>query len=133
MTKVVVTGGRYYSDRGAVYWFLDLIDQEYGVSVLIHGDAKGADTLCKEWAEKRGKQAIAYPADWKRHGRYKAGFIRNQTMIDEGKPDLLVAFPGRNGTADMKARSGEAGLTIMEFDNALYQRLQECDCKQQQT
>jgi hypothetical protein len=41
-----------------------------------------------------------YIADWNRLGP-GAGHIRNQRMIDEGKPDAAVAFPGGTGTADM--------------------------------
>ncbi len=35
-------------------------------------------------------------------------------MIDEGKPDLVIAFPGRRGTADMKARALKAGIAVIE-------------------
>jgi hypothetical protein len=41
----------------------------------------------------------AHPADGKKHGR-AAGPIRNQKMPEE-KPELVVAFPGGRGTADM--------------------------------
>lgn len=41
-----------------------------------------------------------------------AGPIRNQRMLDEGKPDLVVAFPGGRGTADMVRRAKAAGVPV---------------------
>jgi hypothetical protein len=72
-----------------------------GVTLLIAGGARGADSLAEEWAK-----AQAIPCDlsasWDGLGR-KAGPIRNQHMLDEGRLDLVVAFPGGSGTADMLA------------------------------
>ena len=45
-----------------------------------------------------------------------AGFVRNQRMIDEGKPDLCVAFPGGDGTADMVKRARAAGIEVLEIN-----------------
>jgi hypothetical protein len=50
-------------------------------------------------------------ADWNTHGR-AAGPIRNQRMLDEVKPELVVAFPGGRGTADMVRRAREAGVNV---------------------
>jgi hypothetical protein len=35
-------------------------------------------------------------------------------MIDEGKPDRAVSFPGGRGTADMVKRIQAAGIKLME-------------------
>jgi len=35
-------------------------------------------------------------------------------MIDDGKPDGVVAFPGGTGTADMIRRAKKAGLKVWE-------------------
>ena len=56
-------------------------------------------------------RAGSYPAQWDVYGR-RAGPIRNQEMIDEGKPDGVVAFPGGKGTADMVRRAEAAGLKV---------------------
>ena len=36
-------------------------------------------------------------------------------MLDEGKPDLVVAFPGGTGTADMIRRAKKAGVEVKEI------------------
>jgi len=33
-------------------------------------------------------------------------------MIDEGKPDLVLAFPGGRGTDDMVRRAEKAGIEV---------------------
>ena len=43
-----------------------------------------------------------------------AGPIRNQAMLDEGRPDLVVAFPGHHGTADIVRRARAAGIKVRQ-------------------
>ena len=115
--KLLVTGGRFWFNRIETDLFLEFIHEHEGITTLIHGDAAGADTLCGEWAIRNNIAVEVYPItkeDWRRLGN-KAGPIRNQQMIDDGKPDMLVAFPGANGTADMKRRAKRHKLEIMEW------------------
>lgn len=81
---------------------------------IISGMATGADTLAVEFAEHFKLKLHKFPADW---ARYKngAGNIRNQQMIDEGKPKLGIAFPGNKGTADMTTRLKFEGIPIKEI------------------
>ena len=43
-----------------------------------------------------------------------AGPERNARMLAEGRPDLVVAFPGGTGTADMVRRAKAAGVRVVE-------------------
>lgn len=110
-----------WNDREATDIFLSLVHQTIGITTLIHGGAKGADTMCGEWAERNGIPIIVFGIDqyqWKRYGP-KAGPRRNQRMLDEGEPDVLLAFYGGRGTEDMKRRAAKAGIPIYdiaEFD-----------------
>lgn len=81
---------------------------------LIHGAAPGADAHAAQWALKNRLTINSWKADWKRHGK-AAGPIRNQQMIDNGKPDLVIAFPGGRGTADMIARAKAASIKLIEI------------------
>jgi hypothetical protein len=51
-------------------------------------------------------------ADWRKYGA-AAGPIRNQRML-EGPPDIVVAFAGGKGTADMVQRARAAGIAVIE-------------------
>ncbi len=80
---------------------------------IIHGGATGADTGADEWAVTNWVPVTEYKADWERYD-YKAGHIRNQQMLVEGKPDIVMAFPGGNGTADMVSRARMAGVKVIK-------------------
>jgi predicted Rossmann-fold nucleotide-binding protein len=56
--------------------------------------------LAKELYEVMHVEHEDYPADWTKHGK-SAGFVRNKQMLEEGKPDVVIAFPGGTGTAMM--------------------------------
>lgn len=79
---------------------------------IISGAAKGADSVAIDWAIVNWIQFCEYPADWDHHGR-AAGFIRNQKMLNEGRPDLVLAFPGGRGTEDMVRRALKAGVKVI--------------------
>lgn len=110
--RVLVYGGRDYAGREALFAELDRIDKANRIEVVVHGAARGADTLGGEWATLRDRVTVAFPARWDVHGK-SAGPLRNQQMIDEGRIDLAVQCPGGRGTADMRARLIKAGIGIV--------------------
>lgn len=113
--RVLVCGGRDYPHREKVWDVLDDLHKDRPITQLIEGAATGADQWARTWAWTEKEITIrSFPADWEAHGR-KAGPLRNQRMIDEGKPDLVVAFPGGRGTADMVRRARAAGVEVREI------------------
>jgi hypothetical protein len=109
--RVLVCGGRDYEVEALLTKRLDKLHDVYHVSVLIEGDARGADQLAGKWAESRNITHLVFPADWKRY-RAAAGPIRNKQKLEEGKPDLVVAFPGDKGTANMVQQALDAGVKV---------------------
>lgn len=110
--RVLICGGRDYNERDVVFDALMSLAAHEDLTI-ISGMARGADTLGADWAILHGMELLKYPADWSTHGK-AAGPIRNQQMLDEGKPDLVLAFPGGRGTDDMKRRAREAGVEVVE-------------------
>lgn len=115
MIRVLVCGGRNYRDRDAVFSALDRVDADRRISEVIQGGAAGADYLGNEWAADRKRIRSTFRAQWAEHGK-AAGPLRNQRMIDVGKPDLVVAFPGGSGTADMVRRAEAAGVKVLRVE-----------------
>ncbi len=109
--KLLVCGGRGYNDYAKVSMALDRAAHVTPIDRLIHGGASGADSLAGQWAESRGVPVDVFQADWKKLGQI-AGPVRNQRMLDEGKPNGVIAFPGGTGTADMCRRATAAGIKI---------------------
>ena len=101
--RLIVCGGRNWNDRSATFHILDRIHAKRPITLIIHGDCRGADRLADEWARSRGIAVEPHPANWDLYGP-GAGPIRNQEMLDAA-PDGVVAFPGGNGTADMISRA----------------------------
>lgn len=99
MFVVLVCGGRDYSDAATLDTTLDDLHQRNRFTHVIHGAASGADSLAGAWARKRGVQEVSCAANWSYFDR-AAGHIRNRAMADLS-PDLVVAFPGGPGTANM--------------------------------
>jgi hypothetical protein len=95
--RIVVTGGRDYADSEFIDVALTELHIRSGIEELAHGAASGADYLCGLWARENAVPVKPYPANWGRYGN-SAGPIRNGFMLDDFKPDAVVAFPGGRGT-----------------------------------
>lgn len=115
--RILVCGGRDFTDKTAVYAALVPYLREYRADLeIVSGMAKGADHFAWLFSHHYDLVCHQFPADWEKHGR-AAGPIRNQQMIDEGQPDLVIAFPGGKGTADMVRRAKAAQIDVIEVPN----------------
>ena len=108
---VLVCGGRDFCNGKMMYRVLD----EIGPRTIIHGAARGADSLAGQYARNREIPCREFPARWRQNGRFNraAGYQRNQRMLDEGNPTLIVAFPGGPGTQDMIRTSRDRGFRVL--------------------
>lgn len=80
---------------------------------IIEGEANGADKMSAEIASVLLPEANIhrYPAEWDKYGR-GAGPVRNKQMLEEGKPDLVIAFhndiQNSKGTKNMLEQAAKA-------------------------
>ena len=107
---VLVCGGREFNDYPAVRALLDGI----APGGIVHGAARGADTLAGRYARDRALPCREFPVDWYPEGKFDRGaaFDRNRRMLLTSRPDLVVAFPGRGGTAHMVQTAREHGYPV---------------------
>lgn len=112
--KVLVCGSRHFNDYATLHREFEAIR---GIPEIIEGEARGADRLAAEWAERKGISVRRFPANWDLHGK-AAGAIRNTQMLEEGKPDLVVAFwDGESrGTKHMIDIAQKAGVSAIVVD-----------------
>lgn len=118
MCRVLICGSRDWVDTGyQIFRFINRLPED---CVVIHGGARGVDSMAGEIATFLGLSVMEFPADWKRYGR-AAGIIRNQQMLDEGRPNTVVYFhedlANSRGTKDMVTRAQRAGLPIIGNPN----------------
>jgi len=114
--RVLVCGGRDYTDGIRIYAALGALRAERGLSYIIHGGARGADSFAGDWAHGFLIPVREFLPDYNRYSPKLAPLMRNQLMLDEGKPDLVVAFPGGSGTADLVRRARKAGVEVMVME-----------------
>lgn len=113
--RILVCGGRDYADQAMVFGVLDMEREAGPINAIIQGECPtGADKLARMWAITRNEHCDGFKPDWHAHGK-AAGPIRNQRMLDEGKPTRVFAFPGGRGTADMIRRAKAAGVPVFQF------------------
>lgn len=136
MTTVLVCGGRNFGDPTLAkkdekikkeYEFimhtLDKLMHQYsdddGMSYknlkIIAGAARGVDSAAIDWAIITWTDYKEYPAQWALFGK-AAGHIRNQQMLTEGQPDLVIAFPGGTGTANMVEIAEKAKVKVIKVE-----------------
>jgi predicted polyphosphate/ATP-dependent NAD kinase len=129
--RVLVCGGRDYDDAPRIYSVLDHYNAATGgFEIVIQGEATGADLIAKAWAVTTGVRTADFPADWttldgvpcivkyRRDGtayNALAGHNRNARMINEGAPNLVIAFPGGRGTRDMIAKAKDSCIPVLEI------------------
>jgi hypothetical protein len=87
--RVLICGSRNWSDYGYIENIMH--ERLKDGDIVIHGAARGADSIAGSIAEEMGLEVIRFPANWKKYGR-SAGPVRNQQMLAEGRPDEVWAF-----------------------------------------
>ncbi len=112
--RVLVCGGRDFTNSDMVYYYLDYYHKNFMFDVVIEGDAKGVDRMAGYWARKNKIDLKIFKAQWDLYGK-SAGYKRNQQMLDEGKPDLVIAFRGGKGTTMMVNLAKQAGVEVIEI------------------
>lgn len=89
--RVLITGARSWSAIEPIRRELASLPSGAIIIILIHGYARGADRLAHEIADELKLEIRPCPADWERYGK-AAGIIRNRRMLEEDKPDIVIAF-----------------------------------------
>lgn len=113
--RVLICGSRDWRDERAIYEWVRLHVPPN--STVIHGAARGADTMAGNAAAAWGHEVVVFRADWITYG-LSAGFKRNQQMLDEGKPNLVVYFTddldASHGTRHMVFISRRANIPVRD-------------------
>ena len=108
--RIIVCGGRNYTDRRRVREVLMEYWSEATPPTIVHGGSRGADLLAAHVAMREGVWVEAHPANWVTYGKH-AGPLRNERMATLGAV-LCIAFPGGDGTEDMVRRAESHGIPV---------------------
>lgn len=115
---ILVCGSRTFSDYDLldkVLSSLILGKSSWAMYRIIDGACTtGADDMAYRWRREHGVFGRRYPADWEAYGK-RAGFMRNKEMLEEGEPDLVLAFFDDSpcvGTHMMCTLAEDAGVEV---------------------
>lgn len=118
MDAILVTGSRGWCDHTTINNVLSNYDTE--TTLLIVGDAAGADTIALDYWKSLNGQYIQFKPDWKKYGK-KAGPLRNIDMINYALSDKVVSVTvlafnlGTPGTRHTIQEAKSRGLTVVEY------------------
>lgn len=113
--RTIIAGSRNFGNIKLAYD--TLAEYKDQIKVVICGEAKGADTIGRQWAEENNIPIRSYPADWQKYGQ-AAGYVRNKQMGDTA--DMLIAFwdgtsPGTKHMIDYMNELGKE-VHIIRYD-----------------
>lgn len=126
--RLLICGDRNWKDKEAIHKFLSFAVPILEITEVIHGGAKGADSLGGEVATALNVPVKVFEANWDLYGR-GAGPIRNLQMLNEGQPDIVLGFHlnigSSKGTLHMLESALKAGKDVWLFDGDLYIKYEE--------
>ena len=113
--RVLVCGGRNFPNQGLVFMALDNFHRlKTPITELMQGGCPtGVDKFASEWAYTRKIKRWICTAEWDKYGK-AAGPKRNARML-EWKPDVVIAFAGGKGTANMIEQAEAAGVPVVRI------------------
>lgn len=85
--RILVTGDPDWSREQMIRDALEKLNP----SLVIHGGGIGAEWLAGKVAKKLGIEILAFPVQRSVYGN-QAGVIKNQEMLDQGRPNIVLAF-----------------------------------------
>lgn len=108
MIRVLITGSRNWEDADLIRKVFNQVDEKQEVTLISGACPDGADSIAEQVADELGWAIERHPADWDKWGK-RAGYVRNQEMVDSGV-DLCLAFIRNNSrgasmTADLATKA----------------------------
>lgn len=91
--------------------------QTHRPTTIIHGHASGVDHLASLYAQLFRIDELRFPAQWRTHG-VTAPLVRNELMFKDGKPDLVLTFPGGFNCADIHRLAGRHQIRVISVNDA---------------
>jgi hypothetical protein len=116
--RLIVAGSRGFTDYSILEPILDKIAAKYNDLIIIEGEARGADLLGKEYAQKHGYDFIPMPALWRDdNGNFDkaAGYKRNENMAKIANAALIFWDGLSPGSKSMITLAKRYGLLRMVY------------------
>lgn len=117
VVRILITASRDWRRRGVIAAAMvrAALDYPHGRIVVVHGGARGGDTIAGQVADDIGWDVEVHPADWDGHSK-RAGYLRNMSMVQAGATVCLAFIRNHSRGATMCARLAEqAGIDVRYY------------------
>ncbi len=106
--KLLITGSRDFHNYEELEQGIQELEKMEGqkITMLLHGGAKGADTLAENWAKENGIKTQVLKPDYKKYLPKQAPLIRNIELVKLAEVTLALYTK--------KERSGGTGFTATQ-------------------
>ena len=108
--KWIVAGSRSFQNYPRLEKELDRIRDQIGE--IVCGEAKGADTYGRIYAESHNIPVKSFPADWAAYGK-AAGYFRNSEMAEYAHKAIIFWDGTSPGSRDMINKMQDAGKEVI--------------------
>ncbi len=112
--KVGISGSRTIINREFIFkqldWYLSNLKMDNEI-ILVHGGAKGVDSIAESWAKKNKIKTEIYLPDYDKYGK-AAPIKRNQTIVDNSDYFIAIQLENSRGTQDAINKAIGRGLPI---------------------
>ena len=108
--KWIVAGSRSFQNYPRLEKELDRISDQIGE--IVCGEAKGADTYGRIYAESHNIPVRSFPADWAAYGK-AAGYFRNSEMAEYAHKAIIFWDGTSPGSHDMINKMQDAGKEVI--------------------
>ncbi len=110
--RLLIAAGRHLEDAALIRRALMRAHAIRPITVVIHGSSGRLGAITEEWARAQHLHVVRYPANWRAFGK-RAGLIRNAFMLEDARPDMVLALPGGSDTRDLIARAHSARVPVI--------------------
>jgi len=117
MAKLAIIGSRTFNDYSILKLFVLKSVNLNKFDTIVSGGAKGADTLAEKFAEEFNLDMEVYLPDWNQNGKI-AGFLRNQTIIDNADAVIAFVVNKSKGTLDSIIKAKKKGIPVYIWENS---------------
>ena len=111
--RLLLAGGRHLKDATLIRKALSLIHIRTPICVLIHGGHVALGNIVEDWARDRDIHILRYPANWRLPGKRAEG-VRNDFMLSDSRPDMVLALPGGDDTRALIAKALARGVPVRD-------------------
>ena len=116
--KLLITGSRNFDDAIAINEVIKNVEklQRKKITMLLHGGAKGADTLAQMWAEENKIPTLILKPDYEKHNGKVAPLLRNIELVKLADCTLALYSKNRTGgTWYTSQKTIESGKPLYEY------------------